>query len=113
MVSASSRSGATHISETFKTRAPLIRVSLGEFTKHPSLFTPEIGSPVRAVSALAGYLERLKQREKAGEPRTCLVHADRNPPGRSVLTAVIPASPPPRMATGVRSIAVIALVLVG
>jgi AcrR family transcriptional regulator len=44
-------------------RAPLIRISLGEFAEHPGLFTPEISCPVRAVSALAGYLERLKQRE--------------------------------------------------
>jgi AcrR family transcriptional regulator len=44
-------------------RAPLIRISLGEFAEHPELFTPEISCPVRAASALAGYLERLKQRE--------------------------------------------------
>ena len=44
-------------------RAPLIRICLGEFAEHPGLFTPEISWPVRAVSALAGYLERLKQRE--------------------------------------------------
>jgi AcrR family transcriptional regulator len=44
-------------------RAPLIRVCLGEFAERPGLFTPEISCPVRAVSALAGYLERLKQRE--------------------------------------------------
>jgi AcrR family transcriptional regulator len=53
-------------------RAPLIRTCLSEFAEHPGLFTPEISSPVRAVSALAGYLERLKQRELVSasfEPR--------------------------------------------
>jgi AcrR family transcriptional regulator len=53
-------------------RAPLIRICLGEFAEHPGLFTPEISCPVRAVSALAGYLERLKQRELVSasfEPR--------------------------------------------
>ena len=44
-------------------RAPLIRTCLGEFAEHPGLFTPELSCPVRAASALAGYLERLKQRE--------------------------------------------------
>ena len=44
-------------------RAPLIRICLAEFAEHPGLFTPEISCPVRAASALAGYLERLKQRE--------------------------------------------------
>ena len=46
-----------------RARASLIRTCLGEFAEHPGLFTPEISCPVRAVSALAGYLERLKQRE--------------------------------------------------
>jgi AcrR family transcriptional regulator len=44
-------------------RASLIRTCLGEFAEHPGLFTPEISCPVRAVGALAGYLERLKQRD--------------------------------------------------
>jgi AcrR family transcriptional regulator len=46
-------------------RAPLIRTCLGEFAERPGLVAPEISRPVQAVSALAGYLGRLKQRELA------------------------------------------------
>ena len=42
-------------------RAPLIRTCLSEFAEHPDLVTPEMSCPARAVRALAGYLERLKQ----------------------------------------------------
>jgi AcrR family transcriptional regulator len=49
-------------------RAPLIRTSLGEFAERPGLIAPEISCPVRAVRALAGYLERLKQRGVAAAP---------------------------------------------
>jgi AcrR family transcriptional regulator len=51
-----------------RARAPLIRICLGEFAEHPGLFTPEISCPVRAASALAGYLERLRQRELVSAP---------------------------------------------
>lgn len=46
-------------------RAPLIRTCLGEFAERRGLVTPEMSCPVRAVSALAGYLGRLKQRQVA------------------------------------------------
>lgn len=48
-----------------RTRASLIRTCLAESAEHPGLFGPEISCPFRAVSALAVYLERLKQRELA------------------------------------------------
>lgn len=48
-----------------RARAPLIRTCLSEFVERPDLVTPEISCPVRAVRALAGYLERLKQRKLA------------------------------------------------
>jgi len=46
-------------------RASFIRTCLGELAERPGLVTPETSYPARAVSALAGYLGRLKQRELA------------------------------------------------
>ena len=54
--------GRAHLRD-LRARAALIRTCLGEFAERPGLFTPEISCPVRAVSALAGYLGRLKQRQ--------------------------------------------------
>ncbi len=51
--------------QDLQARASLIRTSLAEFAERPGLVAPEISCPVQAVSALAGYLERLKQRELA------------------------------------------------
>lgn len=45
-----------------RARAPLIRTCLGEFAERPGLVTPELSCPVRVASALARYLERLKER---------------------------------------------------
>ena len=46
-------------------RATLIRTCLGEFSERPDLVTPEISCPVRAASALAAYLGRLKRHRLA------------------------------------------------
>jgi AcrR family transcriptional regulator len=58
-----SRSHLLHLHQ----RAALIRTCLGEFAERPELVTPEISCPVQAARALAGYLERLKERGLAGE----------------------------------------------
>jgi AcrR family transcriptional regulator len=53
-------------------RAALIRTCLSEFAERPDLVTPEISCPVQAMRALAGYLDRLKERGLAAasiEPR--------------------------------------------
>jgi AcrR family transcriptional regulator len=49
-------------------RATLIRTCLGEFSERPDLVTPEISCPVRATSALAAYLGRLKRHRLAVAP---------------------------------------------
>jgi AcrR family transcriptional regulator len=58
-----SRSHLLHLHQ----RAALIRTCLGEFAERPELVMPEINCPVQAARALAGYLERLKQRGLAVE----------------------------------------------
>jgi AcrR family transcriptional regulator len=63
-----SRSHLQHLHQ----RAALIRTCLSEFAERPELVTPEISCPVQATLALAGYLERLKERglaAKSLEPR--------------------------------------------
>ena len=49
-------------------RAALIRTCLGEFSERPDLATPEISCPVRATSALAAYLGRLRRHKLAAAP---------------------------------------------
>lgn len=66
--------GRAHLS-AFQARAPLLRTCLGEFAEHPDLVIPEISCPARAARALAGYLERLKQRGLASAPFDALVAA--------------------------------------
>jgi AcrR family transcriptional regulator len=53
-----SRAHLQHLHE----RAPLIRTCLADFAEHPELVNPEVSCPLLAVSALAEYLGRLKQR---------------------------------------------------
>ncbi len=63
-----SRSHLQHLHQ----RAALIRTCLSEFAERPDMVTPEISCPVQATLALAGYLERLKERGLAAgsvEPR--------------------------------------------
>jgi AcrR family transcriptional regulator len=58
-----SRSHLQHLHQ----RAALIRTCLSEFAERPDLVTSEISCPVQATLALAGYLERLKERGLAAE----------------------------------------------
>jgi AcrR family transcriptional regulator len=58
-----SRSHLQHLHQ----RAALIRTCLSEFAERPHLVMPEISCPLQATLALAGYLERLKERGLAAE----------------------------------------------
>jgi AcrR family transcriptional regulator len=58
-----SRSHLQHLHQ----RAALIRTCLSELAERPDLVTPELSCPVQATLALAGYLERLKERGLAAE----------------------------------------------